>query len=237
MSAPPPPLLVLLPGMDGTGLMFAPFLAVLAGFEARVVRYPPDLTTYRACIDFARPHLPTDRPFLLLGESFSGPVAVALAAERPKGLMGVVLCSTFVRNPRPRLAWLAPLLRLLPPFRLPLPLLRRLLLGGRASEALSQLVTTMLPQVPPHTLKERLLAVKAVDHTSLLAQIPRPVLALVAARDRLVPQKAVAWMRAHRTQLDLATIDGPHWLLQTRPEACLQAIQRFLKLDQAGPGD
>ena len=236
MSAPPPPILVLLPGMDGTGLMFAPFLAVLAGFEAKVVRYPPELTTYRACTDFARQQLPTDRTFLLLGESFSGPVAVALAAERPQGLLGVVLCGTFVRNPRPGLAWLAPLLRLLPPFRLPLPLLRRLLLGGRAPEALTRLVTTMLLQVPPLALKARLLAVETVEHTALLAQIPVPVLALVAAQDRLVPRAAVAWMRAHRRQLDIATLAGPHWLLQTRPEACLQAIQRFMALDRARPG-
>src|SRR5690349_15943355 len=48
--------------------------------------------------------LPSDRPFVLLGESFSGPLAVMAAATRPVGLLGVILCATFVRNP----LWLRP---------------------------------------------------------------------------------------------------------------------------------
>jgi pimeloyl-ACP methyl ester carboxylesterase len=103
MPAPPPPVLVLLPGMDGTGLLFEPFLKALKGFEPLVLRYPRGLTDYADCVAYARARLPKERPFLLLGESFSGPVAIALAAERPAGLRGLVLCSTFARNPRP--AW------------------------------------------------------------------------------------------------------------------------------------
>ena len=36
------PVLVLLPGMDGTGLMFGPFLGVVDGLDAQVLRYPPE---------------------------------------------------------------------------------------------------------------------------------------------------------------------------------------------------
>ena len=230
MPAPSNPLLVLLPGMDGTGLMFEPFVQAAGDLETRVVRYPPELTSYPACIDFARTQLPTDRPFLLLGESFSGPVAIALAAEQPEGLRGVVLCSSFARNPRPEWLWLRPLLRLLPPLQLPLPLLRRLLLGKRPSEALVRLTTAMLPHFPTATMKARTLAVAAVDHTAQLAQVQVPMLALCATRDRLVPKTATAWLRAHRAQLDITTLRGPHWLLQTRPEACLRTIQAFVDL-------
>jgi len=232
MPAAPLPILVLLPGMDGTGIMFEPFLEVLQGFEAQVVRYPVALTTYAECAAHARAQLPVNRPFLLLGESFSGPVAIALAAERPAGLLGLVLGSTFACNPRPELAWAAPLVRLLPSMRLPMPLLRRLLLGGRASEALTRLVTTMLPQVPAATMKGRLLEVVATDHTALLGQIQVPILALVAAHDRLVPRAATDWIRTHLSSLDIITLNGPHWLLQTRPDACVQAIQAFLKRNQ-----
>jgi len=225
-----PPLLVLLPGMDGTGLMFEPFLRAAAGFETRVVRYPPELTRYEDCTAFARKALPQGRPFLLLGESFSGPVAIALAAERPPGLVGVILCSTFARNPRPEWLWLRPLLRLLPPLQLPRPLLRRLLLGKGASGNLVQLTTAMLPHFPTAAMKGRTLAVAAVDHTALLGRIEVPMLALCATGDRLVPGAATAWLRAHRAQLDIATLRGPHWLLQTRPEACLKAIRTFVAL-------
>ena len=237
MSSPPdaPPLLVLLPGMDGTGIMFEPFLEALGKWPTRVLRYPVALTSYADCITFARDQLPVDRPFLLLGESFSGPVVLALGAERPKGLVGVVLCSTFARNPRPHLNWLAPLLRNLPPPRLPLSWLRRLLLGGRHAGALEHLVDTMLTFFPPATLKGRLLAVSTVDHTHCLKQIDVPLLALVAAQDRLVPKAAATWLRTHGPTLDMVRLQGPHWLLQTRPEACVQAIQDFLQRNQGRP--
>jgi hypothetical protein len=77
------PALVLFPGMDGTGLMLEPLLPFLDGIEPQVVRYPAELTSYPDCQAFARTRLPRDRPFLLLGESFSGPIALALVAERP----------------------------------------------------------------------------------------------------------------------------------------------------------
>ncbi|MFN7958338.1 MAG: alpha/beta hydrolase [Holophagaceae bacterium] len=232
--AAPRPLLVLLPGMDGTGRMFEPFLAAAAGFETRVVRYPPELTRYEDCTAFARTQLPSGRPFLLLGESFSGPVALALAAERPAGLAGVVLVSSFARNPRPEWLWLRPLLRLLPPLQLPLPLLRRLLLGKGAPQALVQLTTAMLPHFPTAAMKGRTLAVAAVDHTALLGRIEVPLLALCASHDRLVPKAATAWIRAHRAQLDIATLRGPHWILQTRPEACLMALRTFVAMLPGG---
>ena len=222
------PLLVLLPGMDGTGRMFEPFLAALGDFETRVVRYPAALMSYAACIHHVRTLLPRDQPFVLLGESFSGPVAVALAAERPEGLVALVLCGTFARNPRPGLAWAAPLLRFLPARRLPLALIRFLLLGRWATEPLLALVRSMLPEVPAATLKGRLLAVVAGDQTPLLGRIQVPTLALAAAQDRLVPPAATRWLRAHLPNLDIARLQGPHWLLQTRPDATAQAIRDFL---------
>ena len=228
MPASPSPVLVLLPGLDGTGIMFDPFVRVLSGFEPRVVRYPVGLTSYADCAAFAKTVLPVDRPFLLLGESYSGPVAIALAAERPAGLLGLVLCVTFARNPRPALAWTAPLLRILPPRQLPQGMLRNLLFGPWVTESLTALARTMLPQVPSATLKARLLAVMAVDHTDLLSQVQVPILALRASQDRLVPGAATDWIRAHVSHLDITTLQGPHWLLQTRPEACAQAIQDFL---------
>ncbi|WP_026852079.1 alpha/beta fold hydrolase [Geothrix fermentans] len=235
------PLLVLLPGLDGTGLMFGPFVAALeaAGFEARVVRYPPALVSHPACAHFARTLLPRDRPFLLLGESFSGPVALALAAEPPDNLVALVLCGTFARNPRPGLGRLAPLLPLLPG-RLPLAAVRFLLLGRWATEPLMDLARTLLPQVPPATMKARLRAVVAVDQTPLLGRMRMPVLALVATGDRLVPPSATAWLRAHLPNLDISRLQGPHWLLQARPGACVQAISAFLarlpKPAEAAPG-
>ena len=55
-------------------------------------RYPIDPAQLRArCV--------------LLAESFSGPIAIRVAADPPPGLAGVILCGTFAKNPFP---WLRP---------------------------------------------------------------------------------------------------------------------------------
>jgi pimeloyl-ACP methyl ester carboxylesterase len=217
--------------------MFEPFRATLPDFDTQVVRYPETLVSYAACIHFARTQLPKDRPFLLLGESFSGPVAIALAAERPAGLRGLVLCGTFARNPRPGLAWAGFLLRLLPPLRLPPGMVRVLLLGRWATPSLMDLVRRLLPAVPKVTLRDRLRAVIAVDETARLGRITVPALALAAAHDRLVPPAALRHLRAHLKGLDIVTLQAPHWILQARPEAAAQALRDFLgRISPNGPG-
>lgn len=233
----PRPALVLLPGLDGTGVMFEPLLRALGpDLDPRVVRYPPELGSYADCLAFARAQLPADRPFLLLGESFSGPVALALAAEAPEGLRGLVLCGTFARNPRPGLAWAAPFLRRLPPLRLSPPLTRRLLLDRWGTAALASLADRMLPTVPKATLKARLLAVLGVDHRALLGRVPVPTLLLRAAGDRVVPSRAAGELRAGLRRPDQVTLEGPHWLLQARPEAAARALADFM--DRIGlPGE
>ena len=85
--------LVLLPGMDGTRTLFQPFVDALAGeFEIQIVRYPTHKAFgYEELEAFVRAALPTDSPFILLGESFSGPIAVSIAASKPAALVGLVL--------------------------------------------------------------------------------------------------------------------------------------------------
>jgi pimeloyl-ACP methyl ester carboxylesterase len=119
--------------------------------------------------------------------------------------------------------------------RLSLALIRQLLLGRWSTEALLDLIKSMRLQLPAATLKGRLLAVLAVDHTPLLGQIQVPILALVASHDRLAPKEATDWIRTHRS-IDIVTLQGPHWLLQTRPEACARAIREFLARNQMPPG-
>jgi pimeloyl-ACP methyl ester carboxylesterase len=89
---------VLLPGLDGTGDLFAPVVDALGpNVPTQIVRYPlSHASDYATCEAIARAALPTDRPYVLLGESFSGPIAVSIAATAPPGLRGLILCSTFI---------------------------------------------------------------------------------------------------------------------------------------------
>src|SRR5690349_8746161 len=94
---------VLLPGMDGTGTLFAPFITALEDAASiKIITYPTDQPLGYAALEcLIRDQLPANEPFVLVAESFSGPIAIALAATPPAGLLGVVLCCSFTRNPRP----------------------------------------------------------------------------------------------------------------------------------------
>ena len=95
--------LVVLPGLDGTAQLLTGFAdaARAAGFaRVEAVAYPTDRTLgYRDLETLARDALPRDEAFVLLGESFSGPVAIAIAADPPPNLRGLVLSTTFARAP------------------------------------------------------------------------------------------------------------------------------------------
>ena len=76
------PTLLLLPGMDGTGDLFDAFVAALpATLDVVTVRYPArEPLGYAELQALARAAMPEKGPFVILGESFSGPIAISLAA-------------------------------------------------------------------------------------------------------------------------------------------------------------
>ncbi len=111
----PLPIMVLLPGMDGTATLFAPLVEALAPTHCLPVAYPCDQALdYDALEALVRARLPTAEPFVVVAESFSGPLGIRLAAEPPPGLAGVMLVATFATSPVGIPAWLlraiAPLL-------------------------------------------------------------------------------------------------------------------------------
>jgi thioesterase domain-containing protein len=82
---------VLLPGMDGTGDLFDPFREAMG---ARMPHVPIDVVRYSGTellgygelerqVRAQLARLPEGEPFVLLGESFSGPLAISIAASPP----------------------------------------------------------------------------------------------------------------------------------------------------------
>ena len=221
--------LVLLPGMDGTGELFAPFQEALGeDFDIRVVRYPVDgPQTYAALTEVARAALPDTGQYLLLGESFSGPIAVALAATDPPGLMGVILCASFVRDPRPVLTRCAALLDGLPLPEIALRPARWALLGGHATPSLVNLLQRVFDQVGIATLRARALALRQVDASDALVRLRLPVLWLRAAQDRLVPSSTTTLASRLRPRMKVVCVPAPHGLLQTMPAAAAHEVRSF----------
>jgi pimeloyl-ACP methyl ester carboxylesterase len=222
--------LVVLPGMDGTAAPRANFAAALGfGIEPQIVSYPPDPTLGYAELEaLVRTSIPTDRPYVLLGESFSGPIAISIAASRPPQLVGLILCVTFARNPLPLLGsmpWLLPLV----PFGLaPMRVINAVLLGRFANAPLVEALRVTFDEIPATTFKARLGAVARVDMRPALANVEVPVLYLRATEDRLVAHYCAETIARVATQTRIVDIEAPHMLLQVNPAAAAAAVKTFI---------
>jgi pimeloyl-ACP methyl ester carboxylesterase len=220
--------LVLLPGMDGTGELFRPIVDELrSSFRTVVVSYPAAATLdYTELEAIAQRQLPAS-PFVLLGESFSGPIAISLAAKHPPNLQALILSCSFASSPRPLATRAAPLLSL------PLPLppsqaLASALLGGFSTHLLRATFKQALKQVAPRVLRQRLGEVLRTDVSNMLSQVKVPVLYLQASSDWLVPKAAWEGVSGALPSAQLKVVPGPHMLLQANPGASAKAIIEFL---------
>jgi pimeloyl-[acyl-carrier protein] methyl ester esterase len=237
-SDQPAPMLVLLPGLDGTGKLFSEIVKALEGRVAtRIIDYPKDVPLgYDELEVLVRAALPDDRPFVLLGESFSGPLAIRIAAHPPQGLCGLILCVTFARNPYPWAAWVKPLAAHMPLKSFPRWLRAPLMWGSKDPNRAPSQTQRAMAGVSVEVVRRRIAALLAVDESGALRRVTKPVLVLRATRDRVVPRSAAEWIMRGAAHAQRVDIDGPHLLLQTRPAECATAIQSFMRaLSRAGP--
>jgi pimeloyl-[acyl-carrier protein] methyl ester esterase len=222
--------LVLLPGMDGTGIFFEDFAAIAQPeFDPIIVRYPDDPSRgYAGLEPVARAALPRDQPFLILGESFSGPIAISIAASSPPGLAGLILCVTFACNPHPLLPLTTAILKPFPPVRLPSFIQHRNLFGKYDSPRLRAKLRGVRAVVSQKTLKARLEAVASVDVSERLRRVRVPTLDLRARDDRVVSRASGDHIRKVLPQVEIAELDAPHLMLQTVPHESLAAVRHFV---------
>jgi pimeloyl-ACP methyl ester carboxylesterase len=222
-----------MPGLDGTGDLFAGFCGSLpAQIETIRVRYPTDTAlNYPELLEVVALAVPKDSPYILVAESFSTPLAVKFAATKPACLEGVMLCAGFVTSPvkgwrRSILSCTAPLL-----FRGTAPnlVLRTLLLDNSVDESTLNSLRSAIASVKPTVLRQRLRDVLCCDVRKELASIDVPVVYLRALRDRLVSKKSAEEIRTINQAVDLVKIDGPHLLIQSRPNEAAASVLAFMR--------
>jgi pimeloyl-ACP methyl ester carboxylesterase len=73
----------------------------------------------------------------------------------------------------------------------------------------------------------RVAAVLGVDRRGLLRRDDVPMLYLLARGDRLIPRAAARAILEVRPDTQLLEFDAPHFLLQTEPAECADAVRRF----------
>jgi pimeloyl-ACP methyl ester carboxylesterase len=220
---------LLLPGLDGTGKLFEPFTACTpTGSSCRVVTYPPasDLS-YPEYAEFVTTNFIVDEPFVIVAESFSGPVAVLVASTHPSALVGVVLCNTFVYRASWRgfshlpWAWL---------FRVPLTRFSvgLHLTGFKHASRLVGPIRDANGPVLPSVRASRLRLALNVDVRRQLAELNIPVAYLRGIHDRLIFSRCVRHVVSAKPSTRVVHVPGPHLLLQVAPERSWQEVISFV---------
>jgi pimeloyl-[acyl-carrier protein] methyl ester esterase len=221
--------LLLLPGFDGTGELFQPLQAALdKTIATRVCRYTTE-ESFDDYVEEAAAMLPLGNA-VLVAESFSGPVALALMARYPARIASAVLCATFAISPFRSLTRVANILptSLFHPTSLQRHVIKRFCLNGEGDGVLMEQVVAANRSLRASTIQRRLQVLAGIDTRPLLSQIGTPILYLQAIRDRIVSARVSRELTGLLPRVMVRHIDGPHLLLQSRSAECAAAISDFI---------
>ena len=218
---------VLLPGLDGTGILFKPFIEALPkNIETLVISYPrTKKQNYGELVSYVTAQLP-EEDYILVGESFSGNIAYQIALSNPKHLKSIIFVASFLSNPRPLLLALANYLPMKIILSVPPPkfIIKIFMLGASAKNNIIQLFLEALKQVSPEVLSFRLKEIKNLKMCSQQCEVEATY--IQATNDYLVPQKSVASFEKLFSNLSVHKVSGSHFILQSKPVECGKIVEK-----------
>lgn len=225
------PALILLPGLDGRGPFFDTLISALPeGLRTQTFSYPDTPMGYTELAAYVSERIDTDAPFVLLGESFGGPLATRLAASGLPGLRGLILAATFSIPPLP--AWVIRKLAAGYPWLIRSPyaasIINYFLYNGRHIIGAQELTDIFRAQ-PDATVLKRIDEVANTHTTDALLSLPCPVLALAAKQDRIVLRNYPKGTFDAAKQREMLIFPASHALLHDQITACAKRISDFIQ--------
>jgi len=219
--------LILLSGLDGTGKLFAPFIASLPKtIKTQCIVYPTDtVLSYDELITLVMEQLPKEENFTLLAESFSGYIAYKIALQKPKNLTSVIFVATFLENPRSFLSQFIPIMPVKFMLSLPLPsfVAKHFLLGD---DALVEPLQQTLKEVPSVILYARLLEISKL--LTVTEKVNLNTLYIQASNDILVSSKSYEVFERLFLNIERVEVKGSHLILQGKPKDTARVVERFM---------
>ncbi len=218
--------LVLLPGLDGTGILFKPLTDALSkDIDALVISYPKDQNlSYQELVEYVLKRLPKGE-FILVGESFSGPIAYQIALRKPKFLKSIIFVATFLDNPR---RYLLNLSRLIPKkliLGMPIPdfIVKYFILGPSADANIIELYKQTIKMRSPSVLSYRLNEISNLSGSHEPCDLK--AIYIQATNDVLVPDSCIEAFKLAFKNINVFRVKGSHFILQTNPKACSEIIE------------
>ena len=221
----------MLPGLDGTGELFTPLLEAMPNdIDVQIIRYPINTKLgYEELAEYVMKQLPKE-DFILVGESFSGPIAYQIARMNPINLYSVIFVATFLESPSRvllKLSELIPRKRILS-ITLPKSICKIFMLGRDAGAEIIVKFQQIMKQVQPEVLDYRLheIAKLQVD----IKPIKVKATYIMASNDKLVPKRCVNKFRQAFSEIKIVNVVGPHFILQASPVVCAKVIVNEVNL-------
>lgn len=221
--------LVLLPGLNGTKGLFASFINCAPDdIDILSIEYPTDKAlSYEQLSLFVMDKLESiNGNYVILGESFSGPLSLFIADKKPLGLVGIVLVATFISAPNLRVA------RFLPwtlGFSLTKPLYDvRGFFSRSHNTSFIQLISAELQKVLPNVLAYRIQQIFMVNAVSALKNCDIPIVYFRGTKDFVVPERNLLNIQAVKPDIEVVRFKTQHFLLQSAPQQAWGAIETFL---------
>lgn len=167
--------------------------------------------------------------FILVAESFSGPIAYEIALRKPQTIKSVIFTASFLENPRHHILFLSRFVPIKLLFALPIPdfVVKHFFLGSSADEHLINLFRQSVRKVTPSVLSYRLKAVRKLSVTQKTCDVN--AIYIQATNDKLVPDSCVEIFKKACKNLNVFRVQGTHCILQTNPLACAEIITDELR--------
>lgn len=216
--------IVLLPGLDGTGNLFSCLLRFLPKEKVTVIALPDfGEQTYEALLDYCQDRMPNE-PYILVAESFSGPIGIRLAAKDNGLMKKLVLVATFASPPKPFISKLCSFLPIKSLIRMPLSGLasRVLFLGWSTPKEILESFLSSVASVPSEVVAQRLRVVSSFQLE--VSSVSVPTVYVQPTNDVLVPRKSFNIIEKLAVNIELKRVNGPHFILQANPKECAEII-------------
>lgn len=221
--------------MDGTGKLFSHLLPFLSEVDYQVLPLPEyGKQDYFSISQYISSKLP-DTPYILIVESFSGPLITELifAPSNPTGSTqnnapkGIILAASFQTPPN---KWLIKLARRLPlQIMVNLPgfqvLAKRFLLGRKSPTSIVETLKTTLLNMPGQLLAKRLHTLEHMRTPKGFSDIP--TLSITPGSDWIISRKQYRELSTTFRNIEYKTVEGGHFILQGAPQACAELIIDF----------
>jgi len=221
--------LVLLPGLNGTEALFKPLLDIAPNdVKTLCISYPThEQKSYLELAAHVSNKLKSlEGDYLLLGESFSGPIAILVCQANPKGLLGIILVATFISPPTFRVGRFLPW-RMLFSLAKPLYMLKQLMKSKGKPFSILDAALLEAQKCSPRVLAARITEIFKLDIKRELSSCSKPIIYFSGEKDYAVPWQNLKEILKIKPDIGVARFNTGHFLLQSAPAEAWAAINKF----------